>query len=247
MKRLYLPLFLLIIALLLAPTLAQDDSGLVITGTATVIDENTIQVGGLVVDVSAITGIAFEDGMVVTVSGNLEGGLVIAMSIVIEVSEPEATEEPKVTPEPDEPDDGDVDITIVIEGPVESIELHVITIYNFTIELPENDPRITVIQIGDRLRIKGHHRWHRHHLHDLQGTLVIVAIMFDFTDIDVILVDGQIWRDSITCAVVPPDWAYSLAVHWQSRCDIVIIPGVPVGCKVTGMGGIKCSGRRSGR
>jgi hypothetical protein len=245
MKRLFLPLLLLITALLVAPILAQDNPGLEIRGTVTVIDETTIQVGGLMVDISGMTDIVFEDGLFVTVTGNLEGTLVVAISIVIET--PEA-EEPEVTPEPEateEPDEVDVNITIVIEGPVQTIVTNIITIYNIEIELPENDPRITVVQVGDMMRVRGHHKGH--HRHD-RGALIIVALVFDFVDIDVIVFEGQVWRDTLICAIAPPVWADALAVHWHGRCDaIIIVPGVPAGCKITGMGGIKCSNKGSRR
>jgi hypothetical protein len=126
---------------------------------------------------------------------------------------------------------------VEIEGPIESIQANIITIYSFEIELPENDPRITVIQVGDILHVRGHHS------HD-RGALVIVALVFDFVDIDVIVFEGQVWRDTLSCALAPPAWADTLAVHWHGRCDpIITVPGVPAGCKITGMGGIKCSNR----
>ncbi|MFC1961110.1 hypothetical protein ACFLYO_10410, partial [Chloroflexota bacterium] len=251
MKRLLLPLLLLAVALLAAPALAQNDPALEITGTVTVIDETTIEVGGLTIDVSGVPDIVFADGMVATISGNLEGMVVVAASVVIEAAEPEPTPEPSPEPEVVENPDINMDITIVIEGPVETVAANMVTIYGFEVELPESDPRIMYVQVGDKLRVRGHHKGQHHHLRNA----IIVAIVFDFVDIDMIVFDNQVWRDPLTCVLAPPAWADELAVHWHGRCDttIIIVPsgggGVPSNCKVTGMGGIKCSGggsRRSG-
>ena len=256
MKHLYLILLLLGIGLLSVPIQAQDTS-LEITGTVTIIDETTIEVGGLNVDISSISDMVIENGMIITVSGNLNGTTVIAITIVS--SEPEATDEPEATevpdaeatdePEPEatdepgpeateEPDDDGFSITIVIEGPVKSIEANIITIYNFEIELAEDDPRITYIQIGDVMHIKGHRKGHhKSSRQSSYGSLVIIAIFFDFVDIDVIVVDGLVWRDSLSCNAGPPPWANGLALGWHARCDVIVAPVVivPSGGKSSGM------------
>lgn len=255
MKRLYLIILLLVTVLLVTPTLAQENSGIEFTGTVTIIDEATIEVGGLIVDISGLTDIVIEDGMTITISGDLEGTVVIAINVEISEPEatpeatesPEATEEPEVTAEPESSEvseDDDVEITIVIEGPVESVEANIITIYSFEIELAHDDPRITYIQVGDVLHIKGHHKGHRR---SHRGPIVIVAVFFDFVGVDVVVFQGQVWRDYGDCGITPPVWASDLAIHWNDRCIVIYTsPAVPAGCKITGMGGIKCSGRGSG-
>lgn len=244
MKRLYLFILLIMTVLQVVFVSAQDSSTIDLTGTVTVIDETAIEVGGIRVDTTAVTDIVFEDGMLVTVSGNLEGGVVIAVTITVVTDTAEAT--PEVTPEMTPavevtPEVVSININIVIEGPVEAINVNVVTIYGLEIELDTHDIRTTVVQIGDRMHVRGHRR------HRTRGPLVIVAVFYEFVGVDVIVVDGQLWRDYGDCAVIPPVWADSFTIHWHGRCDVIIInPGVPAGCRVTGMGGIKCTRRGSG-
>lgn len=173
---------------------------------------------------------ATEGAALVTLSGVLDvynnGGLTVGCednesSGSVESTEtpaPEATDEatPEVTPEAtDEPDD-DGDVIIVIEGPVEEININIITIFGIEIELDPEDPVLTVIQIGDVIRVEG----------DLEhegDTIVIVAITVIFIDVDVFVVDGQIWRDPGNCDNPPPPWAP--AHGWHRRCDVIIIGG----------------------
>ncbi|GAB4521771.1 MAG: hypothetical protein OHK0046_33480 [Anaerolineae bacterium] len=114
--------------------------------------------------------------------------------------------------------DVDLPVFIVIEGPVTTINVNIITIYDFEIELAVDNPLLTVLQIGDVIRVEG----------DLQGvgtTIVIAAINIVFIDIDVFVnVDGQVWRGGDDCNNPPPPWAP--AEGWRRRCqggDINII------------------------
>src|SRR5690606_15355641 len=47
----------------------------------------------------------------------------------------------------DDDDETDLPVTIVIEGPVETININIITIYGIEIEINPDDPILTVIQI----------------------------------------------------------------------------------------------------
>lgn len=249
MKRHYILLAIIIGLLQFMTVTAQDDSTLIITGSVIVIDENTIQVGGISVNIAEITDIVFEDGMIVTVTGILQGTIITPITIVVEpdpvetpAGTPELTPVPtlEMTPSPEATSESDdLGITIVIEGPVQSITVNVINIYGIEIELDAQDIRTNVIQVGDVLRIRGHHR------HAERGPIVVVAVSYIFINVDVIVIDGQLWRDYGDCAVLPPVWADGLALHWHNRCDVIIVPVVPAGCRVTGMGGVKCSNRRS--
>ena len=102
-------------------------------------------------------------------------------------------------------------ITIIIEGPVETINVNIITIYDIDIEIDINDPILTVIQIGDIVRVEG----------DTvvdADTLIIIAITVVIVDVDVIVnVDGDVWRDSGDCSNGPPPWAP--AHGWRRRCE----------------------------
>lgn len=117
---------------------------------------------------------------------------------------PEAT--PEGTAEPDDDDDG---VTIVIEGPVESININIITIYNINIELDENDPNLTIIQVGDMVRIEGDTR-------ENNGTIIIIAINVIIINVDINGDTGEVWRDDGSCLNGPPPWAP--ANGWRRRC-----------------------------
>jgi len=119
----------------------------------------------------------------------------------------------------DDDDDDDLEITIIIVGPVESIDVNVIVIYGISIELDPNDPLLTVIQIGDVVNIEG--IWADDD--DDNMTLVIIAITVIIIDVDIYIVDDQVWRDEGECANPPPAWAP--AVGWRAKCEGGPSPG----------------------
>lgn len=101
----------------------------------------------------------------------------------------------------------------VIEGPVDSIAGNVIVIFNIEITLPENDPALTTIEVGDTVRVEG----------NSESTTALVA-----TSIQVVTADaptspgaggtsGAVWQDDGTCSHPPPDWAP--ANGWRRRCE----------------------------
>ena len=117
-------------------------------------------------------------------------------------STPEAT--PESTPIP-----GNLPITIVIEGPVQAINVNIITIYNINIELDPDDPNLQIIQIGDIVHIDGD-------TEELNGTIIIIAINVIIINVDVNPDSGEIWRDGGNCSNPPPPWAP--AHGWHRRC-----------------------------
>lgn len=120
---------------------------------------------------------------------------------------PEAT--PESTPEAtDEPDD-DLPITIVIEGPVQNININIITIYNINIELEEDDPNLTIIQVGDMVRIEGNTQ-------SRDNTIIIIAVTVIVVNVDIDVSTGEIYRDDGSCNNPPPPWAP--ANGWRRRC-----------------------------
>lgn len=159
-------------------------------------DTQVIVVAGLDVDISNIaeTDFELEVGSNIEVIGVLQDGIVIAA--IITLSElPEMTPELEVTPDPEMTPEVEItpEITvtpdpestpeptgttniininnpiIVIEGPVQEINVNIITIFNFHIQIDPSDPILTTIQIGDNLRIEG----------DMQvnnGVIIIIAI-----------------------------------------------------------------------
>jgi hypothetical protein len=111
---------------------------------------------------------------------------------------PEAT--PKVTPEATQDADDD-DMIIVIEGPVQSININIIVIYGFAIEVDEDDLVLTVLQVGDVIRVEGYYDDDD----DNDGRIRLISINITFVSVTVVILDGQVWRDTDTCTAIP-DW-----------------------------------------
>ena len=155
---------------------------------------------------------------------------------------PEATPGVEVTVEP-----GTAVIIIVIEGPVEAINVNIITIFDIDIEVDADDPVLTVIQIGDVLRISGELPINDDDQGDEdEGThMRLIAIIIIFVDVDVVVVDGQVWRDRGNCDNPPPPWAP--AHGWHRRCDHpVVTTGGGGGTTIIIIGGDGGSGKGMG-
>ncbi len=124
-------------------------------------------------------------------------------------------------------DDDDDTVIIVIEGPVQQININIITIYGINIELDPDDPLLTVIQIGDYIRVEGDYG-------QSGNTIIIIAVTIIIVDVDVVVDQGSgaVWRDPGDCGNPPPPWAP--AHGWRRRCE-------------SGGGDNGSSGSRSGR
>ena len=182
-------------------------------------------------------------GMVVYVEGNLQpDGTIVAVivsDVPILMATPDASETPVITatatpegtplatptPTITPTDDLGLGPIIVIEGPVEAININIITIYNINIVVSEDDPILAAIRIGDFIRVEGE-------LDDpddddaplviVDGTsitVVIIAINITLVDIDVYVNEGEVWRDDNddNCGNPPPPWAP--ANGWRRRCE----------------------------
>jgi hypothetical protein len=105
----------------------------------------------------------------------------------------------------------DVNPVIVIEGPVQSINVNIITIYNINITIDPADPLLTTVKIGDNLRVEA----------DFQAnTTLIVAISVTYVNTETVNSNpntGEVWRDNGGCDNPPPDWAP--ANGWRRRCQ----------------------------
>jgi hypothetical protein len=118
---------------------------------------------------------------------------------------------------------------IIVEGPVEVITGSVIVIYGIEIQLADNDPLLTVIQIGDIIRVEGD-------LIEEGDVIIVIAVTVIIIDVDIYVIDNDlIWRDDGNCNNAPPPWAP--AHGWRRKCQasnvIVIIGG---GGRGMGMG-----------
>jgi hypothetical protein len=78
----------------------------------------------------------------------------------------------------DDDDDGPI---IIVEGPIQEINVNIITIFDIDIEVDINDPILRNIHIGDVIRVEG----------DMTGdgtTIVIVAVTIIIVDIDIVVI-----------------------------------------------------------
>lgn len=119
-----------------------------------------------------------------------------------------ATNEMTSTPPP---------VSIVIEGPVESINGSVVVIYDIEVQIDPNDPNLAIINVGDYVRIDG----------DQVVTgdgIIVIAVLVEVVNVDVeISPEGDVWRDSGDCSNPPPEWAP--AHGWRARCEGAPRPG----------------------
>jgi hypothetical protein len=206
------------------PTPVPAGSGpvtIVIEGPVQNINVNIVTVSGINVVLNPGDPVlaTLQIGDVVRIGGNaqLSGTTIVIVAVtVVIINAPEATATPspapETTPEATSQPGGDLPVTIVIEGPVQNINVNIITIYDIDIEVNPSDPILTVIQIGDVIRVEG----------DVQqgsgNTIIIIAVTVVIVDIDVVVnTDGQVWRDPGNCGNPPPPWAP--ANGWRRRCQ----------------------------
>ena len=79
------------------------------------------------------------------------------------------------------------------------------------IALDIDDPLLTVLQIGDLVRVEGN-------ITEEDDHIVIVVVNIIFINVEVYIGDDdQVWRDPGNCANAPPPWAP--AHGWHRRCD----------------------------
>jgi hypothetical protein len=215
-------------------------------GVVTEITAEGVVVNGLTILIAP--GILDDDaepivvGTVLDVDGVLRpDGTVVAVSIDLDDDDDDSTPTPSLTPSvdvtatptaldatpevtPTEPANDD-DFIIVIEGPVQQLNVNVITIYNVNITIERDAPALTVIQIGDVVRVEGilphgddddddDNRF------ELPNT-VILAVNITFISVEVIIVDGLIWRDSGDCSNAPPVIIQERGggTEWLIRCN----------------------------
>jgi hypothetical protein len=114
----------------------------------------------------------------------------------------------------------------VIEGPVQAISGNRVRVHGFDLEL-DDDARIRGVQVGDVLRISGDVDDDRLDDlfddgidDDLDDDLYVPVrnTQLGFLSHEIYAsAEGQVWRDSGSCANAPPGWATASA--WRSRCS----------------------------
>ncbi len=127
---------------------------------------------------------------------------------IIMTPTPEATVEATAESTPEATPESTDEAVIVIEGPVDSIDGNIITIFGVTIEINPDDPLLGTIEVGDVIHVEGNN-----------GTTVITATTITYVDVEVNVnsSSGEVWRDDGSCAHPPPDWAP--ANGWRRRCQ----------------------------
>lgn len=202
------------------PVTATSRATIEFSGTISQVTETTIIVNNLtVLTVGAEIETELSVGNEVHVEGILlENGQIQAL----EIEDADSSQTPEMTPEatqnPDANDDDADDTIIVIEGPVQSIDINIIVIYGFEIEVDDDDLALTVLQIGDVIRIEGRYdddwdddRDDRRDDDDDDDDdrdddrIRLVSINITFVSVTVIIIDGLVWRDAGNCAGIP-DW-----------------------------------------
>jgi hypothetical protein len=115
-------------------------------------------------------------------------------------------------------------VTIIIEGPIESINAAGIVIYNQAILLDATNPILLTMQIGDFARVEGDAG-----LCANVVTIIAVNVFVEsvnlVTSADVIFGDDNtvVWTDNGNCDNPPPPWAP--AHGWRRRCEGGTAPG----------------------
>ena len=150
---------------------------------------DVLSISGLQVDIStsdtAVTDLQI--GMTVSVSGTVQNGVIVATTVVIiavpeetSVQSTETTSPTTATPPPDDTTTSDVPI-IVIEGPVQSINIDFITIFDVDIQIDGADPVLNEIRLGDIIRVEGETQ--------LEGdTIIIVAVNITIIQVQAITI-----------------------------------------------------------
>ncbi|MEO8396017.1 MAG: hypothetical protein ABI700_23680 [Chloroflexota bacterium] len=125
-----------------------------------------------------------------------------------------ATFTPTVTAAPTLP------VTIVVEGPIQSINGNTIIIFDFTIVLSDAD--LALVHVGDIVRVEGHY------MADSQVIIAIHVTVLRNTPVPSGSIEtnpstGEVWTDSGNCSNPPPPWA--TANGWRRRCEGAANPG----------------------
>lgn len=207
LKSRIIRLVAIMIAVLIVITgCSSSDSGngseIEFTGDIQTINGNILTVGGFTVDTSdaSIPIDGLDTGVTVVVIGSMQEQTVIATSVVIVTDEPqvaateasdpteESTEASEESTEPSEesteaplPDDDSM--IIVIEGPVEEININYIVIFGMQIQVDPSDEILTQITIGDVIKVEG--------TTVIEGdVIIIVAVNLTIINTTIIVIDG---------------------------------------------------------
>lgn len=160
------------------------NSELTLSGEIIRLSDGTLSISGIRLDLSAIeSDISLEEGMLVEVRGQLSDNSILVSEINL----------PEQSPVLDSTETSSQEMLFVIEGPVSAINNNRIEIYGFEI-IVEQDLALSVMQIGDVVRIEAS-----------SDTDELRTVNISFISVTVVIIDGQVWRDTGTCDGLP-DW-----------------------------------------
>ncbi|HEX2623292.1 MAG TPA: DUF5666 domain-containing protein [Phototrophicaceae bacterium] len=142
-----------------------------LTGPISSISGTTMTVNGLTIDLAnAIVSGTLSSGINVKIVGYLTSVGIIVAQTVTEVrlvtptpagtlstnptQVPTEAGSTSTAPTPAATDDNS-DVIIVVEGPIQNININIVTIYNINIEVDVNNPILNIIQIGDVIYVEG--------------------------------------------------------------------------------------------
>lgn len=163
----------------------EDGDTIVISGEVEAIGDNTVTMNSLTIDISgAEFDVELEVGVVIVIVINVPSDAVI---IAIEINLPDNDQDDDDQDEDDDDQDDDQDdnddVIIVIEGPVESIDVNVIVVYGITIVLDGDTTVLGDLQIGDIVLIEGDGDFEN-------GVLVVVVINITVIEVEIIVPGG---------------------------------------------------------
>lgn len=171
-KRLLMGCILGIMAILLTGLIAAQEAtstpgaSIELTGQIGDVTDTTLVINGLTIDITTavITG-ELRIGATVAVAGNLTPqGTIVALTVTVidgtatlapTLDATETSDGTRTTPTPSATPINDGDVIIVIEGPIQDININIITIYNINISVDINNPILNLIQIGDVIYVEG--------------------------------------------------------------------------------------------
>ncbi len=282
MKRIFSIHGLIGLALILAlmggivPLLAQDNgsSPISVTGAVEAVNGTSIVVSGVTVDLSTanVNIPNLQVGVVVQISGTFTNGVIIATTIIMinptpMTATPFPTSEstPIVTPSLTPTPAADDTTIIVIEGPIITINVNVITIYNINVSVATDNPILKVIKIGDLVRVEGKRNRAggiaatvvtlttasislNGQVTAINGNVVVVngtSVQFDPDDSvltlikvgDVLNVDGNYQGNGTTLIFI----VINITIV---NNNITVNPSLPANCKISKNGHIKCSKKK---
>jgi hypothetical protein len=223
--------FLIVATMIAAAPADMPTQTIYVQGRVDMVNANVITIAGISIQIDPAnpTLISIQPGDYVQINANIHLGgtsvALVATTVVVIVNVvPDAipTVTPTTTPPTATPTPG-LPVTIIVEGPVQVVNVNVITIYDIDVTINANDPVLTQIQVGDFVRIEGD-------MITQNNTVVVVAVSVFVVEVDVIVSNNNtiIWQDDNGCGNPPPPWAP--AHGWRRRCqgggnNVIIITG----------------------